>query len=687
MAWALVREPELGDAWRAVLAGLLLALGGLWGCSPSAPSASALPSPARASANKERLRALREREGALRSSFTPREQPVWLDVSGSDPYRLVSQASGLGFVGLLRGARALVALSHELGELQRVLVPETPTALCVAANGGAWVASRYGDRLVHVRLGSERAKTTLVERRLPVAGVADVACGDAGVVYVLPADGSDLLTLDGEGRVLGRWPALPGPLRLLKRGRFLLESSLFERSVRVLELDGRGVPVRERARIRHDGTLWAFDARELGTGLVIAVAGVEDKPLVRAHGEFENIDSFLWLYGLDRELSQLAELDVSDQGLVVPKALRLEQSAEGWTVTALAAGSGQLLRATWPSDFHTSPRLETRAVPPGMSDAVFEPDGRVVYADPLFDAWITVDRASTHLTRVDPTRRPEPEVRLGEALFFTELMAPDNTSLGTHSRFSCETCHFEGGVDGRRHYTGRADVSVVTKPLFGLANNRPHFSRAMDPDLSSVSHNEFRVAGAGSGTNPWFTLSTARFSWLHELGISRAELGPLELRAALLRFLYAFSPAPNPNSQGRSQFSALETDGAAAFREHCQSCHAPRLLSDDSESEVPFADWEALVMSRNGPLVWARGDYAKTGIVPYVHERGTRITSLRRLAQKPRYFTNGSAPDLANVLERFRETSHGALHDAGDEHGEALSTGNRQALAAFLRLL
>jgi hypothetical protein len=242
-------------------------------------------------------------------------------------------------------------------------------------------------------------------------------------------------------------------------------------------------------------------------------------------------------------------------------------------------------------------------------------------------------------------------------------------------------------VDGRRHYTGRADVSVVTKPLFGLANNRPHFSRAMDPDLSAVCHAEFRVAGAGSGTDPWFSLATSRFPWLQELGVNRAELGPLELRTALLRFLYAFTPAPNANSQGREHFSTLEADGARAFEERCQSCHAARLLSDEPSSEVPFAEWEALIFSRNAPLVWAKAEYAKTGVLPYVHEQGTRVPSLRRLALKPRYFTSGAAPSLDDVLARFRNGSAGALHDAPAGTGQPLSHATQQALLAFLQLL
>jgi len=688
-----VERQTLRNAVRFARAQLLsfLALLAAAACSP-APSAPAPRGETRTSGAiwRERVQALREREDALRGSYAPGEQPPWLDVSGSDPYRIV--ARGNGFVGILRGSKALVTLDAELHELTRAILPETPTALCVSPDADeAWVASRYGSQLVRVGIGAAPASKLRIEneRALPVAGVADLACGD-GVVYVSPADGSDLTTLDAAGKVLGRLPSLPGALRLQKTAHYLLESSLFERSLRVLELDRRGLPGRELGRIHHDGTIWGFHAFERRRDeLVIAVAGVEDKPLVRAHGEFENIDSFVWLYRLGSHgLQQLSAIDASDYGVVVPKALLFDFAGSKLRLTVLAAGSGQLLRATWGNSLEDQPRIETRSAPPGVSDATLaDGDDGIACASPLFDAWIKLDGKGAHFSRVDSARRPEPDVRLGEALFFTELMAPNNASAGTHSRFSCETCHFEGGVDGRTHYTGRDDVSVVTKPLFGLANNRPHFSRALDPDLSSVSHNEFRVAGAGSGTDPWSTLETSRFDWLHELGIDRARLEPLELRGALLQFLYAFSHAPNAHSQGRRHFSALEARGAGAFREHCEGCHAARLLSDDAASVVPFAAWEATIFSRNAPLVWARGDYAKTGVMPYVHALGTRIPSLRRLALKPRYFTNGSAPNLENLLGRFREEPGGAWHETAASAGEPLPKDTRDALEAFLRLL
>jgi cytochrome c peroxidase len=347
-----------------------------------------------------------------------------------------------------------------------------------------------------------------------------------------------------------------------------------------------------------------------------------------------------------------------------------------------------LLRARFEAERWGAPQLEVESVPPGASDAVFSGSG-VVYPSPLLDAWVSSQPRSLAVRHVDLERRPEPQVRLGEALFFTSLIAPENVSAGAHSRFSCETCHFEGGVDGRRHYTGRRDVSVVTKPLFGLANNRPHFSRALDPDLSSVSHNEFRVAGAGSGADPWFDLESARFPWLHELGIERGQLSALELREALIAFLYAFSHEPNARALGRRSFSKLEQQGARVFAERCESCHAARLFSDDAGSQAPFAEWETLVLRRNAPLVWASSAYAKTGILPYVHERGTRITSLRRVALKPRYFTNGSAPTLRALLSRFRFDSAGALHEPPLTAAglTALDEPSQRALLAFLSLL
>jgi len=643
-----------------------------------------------------RLSSLRQFEGELRRRFAPLDQAPALDSGGADPYRIVKLPGRPGYVGLLRGAKALVELDADLAELVRVPLPEAPSALCLSTAAEAWVGSRYSPLITRVRLGAAAAPESETWT-LKAHGIADLACGETGLVYALEADGPLLLTLGPLANVVDERVVGRGGLRLLRRGRRLLISSLFERSLSVLTLDDRGIPSREWGTIRHDGPIWAFDVVEEPGGLLVALTGVEDRPLIRAHGEFENIDSFLWLYRFRQSAAGLrdpqpaervASLNVGEHGLLVPKAVQVRAEADGVQVTALASGSAGLLRAKWLTDFTSAPVVSSVPTLPGASDAAFVGE-EVIFAAPLFDAWIRLDAVGTQVVSVDAATRPEPAARLGEALFFTDLMAPYNSSTGTHSRFTCETCHFEGGVDGRVHHTGRGDVRVATKPLFGLANNRPHFSRALDPDLSAVSHHEFRVAGAGSGKDPWFALSVEGFPWLRQLGILESTLTPEQLRQALLVFLYRNSHAPNPRARGSAKFSELQSRGARAFQDRCASCHAPRLFSDDPSSQVPYERWESLVFARNAPIVWARGDYEKSGVLPYVHERGTRIPSLRRLQRRPRYFTNGSSATLSDVLSRFRYTKESALHDVAptDTQLAPLDASTRAALLAFLALL
>jgi hypothetical protein len=102
---------------------------------------------------------------------------------------------------------------------------------------------------------------------------------------------------------------------------------------------------------------------------------------------------------------------------------------------------------------------------------------------------------------------------------------------------------------------------------------------------------------------------------------------------------------------------------------------------------VPFEEWEPLVLSPAGAIVWSRDGYQRTGVVPYPHEAGTRVPSLRRLYKKRPYFTNGSAADLADVLRRARYSPDGFRHDGGGTAAEELDEASRRALLAFLDLL
>jgi hypothetical protein len=333
------------------------------------------------------------------------------------------------------------------------------------------------------------------------------------------------------------------------------------------------------------------------------------------------------------------------------------------------------------------PRIERHSFVPGVS-ALLRSGQALLASSPLLDVWAQTGQSEELVLRTPASEQPlpPPSARLGEALVFTELIAPFAKSAGKNSRFTCETCHFEGGIDGRIHHTGRGEVRVATRPLFGLLENAPHFSRALDPDLASVSHNEFRVAGLGNAYDPWFSLPAQHFSWLRQLGVE-GELDPERLRRALVEFLARFEPEQNPRVLGRSAWSPLERAGAESFHDRCASCHAARLASDKAESEVPFAAWEARIFSEAGPLVWARGEYEKTGVEPYVHEKGTRIPSLRRITRKYPYFTDGSARSLADVLSTARLLEARFFHARAPTGALPLSPAEQRALQSFLELL
>ncbi len=155
-----------------------------------------------------------------------------------------------------------------------------------------------------------------------------------------------------------------------------------------------------------------------------------------------------------------------------------------------------------------------------------------------------------------------------------------------------------------------------------------------------------------------------------------------------MTFLMSFTHRPNPSVVGRSRWTVTERAGAEKFRDECESCHQARLVTDEPSTRLPFAEWEEKTMAREGAIVWASPEYAKTGVLPYVNENGARVVSLRRLYKKHPYFTNGSAGDIAAVLSRARSVGGRFLHDgAPAEAPSALGEQDKTSLAAFLDLL
>jgi hypothetical protein len=641
------------------------------------------------------LRRLRAHEATLRAAADWEKRPPATRALGADPTRLC--ALGAGFVGLLRGSSELVLLDRSLAERARISGPLEPID-CVATSESEVVV--VGSREAAVfRYRLRGGALELVERvPLPSALTPRAVQSLGSELFVLDSSAGLLFSLtlgDSSKRPAARasvrkvqsFPLCRDPVSLTRVGRRLIVNCLLEHALSIREVDAQGELGEESARIEQRGPFWGLTAIEQGDALLIAAAGVEDHPLERHDGAFGYVDSFIYLFRVrGRSVERVQAINVSDYGLLVPKALSFSESSErGLTLWATAYGSGRLLELGL-ADSSEPPRIASHVFFPGVSQ-VLARDGQLFAASPLLDAWLCFGSCAQAVTHVAAAGgEPTASVRLGEALAFTELIAPRASSDGAHSRFTCETCHFEGGIDGRLHDTGRLGTHVVTRPLFGLLPNAPHFSRALDPVLTSVSHNEFRVAGLGNPYDPWFSLRVDDFPWLSEFGL-HGLLDAETLRRALIDFLAVFEPAENPRRRGRQKFSELEARGALDFRTHCVRCHAARLVSDDVATEVDFSRWESLIFSEAGPLVWARGDYEKTGVLPYVSPRGARVASLRRVGFKYPYFTNGSAHSLDEVLAAIRYSDAEAFHAAAPPRAHALSATERESLNAFLALL
>jgi hypothetical protein len=663
-------------------------------------------SPAEADVAWDRLVAF---DTARRHGVDFAKVPTWDKRSGPDPYALRAVPDTDRLVGILRGSDAVVVLDASLREIQRLDAPAGPVALAIAPDRTVYVAGEFSSSVARYAWKDGALAPAGTTELAGARAIRDLAAAPNGFVYAVE---------EHEGRLLAFRPARDaktnpplasklcnGPVSLQFLGDFLAVDCLLDHALLFVKLDPTGAPSREPPlRIAHDGPIWSFAVHPVGIGeFVVAVGGVEDHPLDRTIGAFGYVDSFLYLYTFDApnaELRREAAVNLSELGVVTPKAIAFEPSTpSALTLRVTGYASDKILWLGFEQDRSRATRVVTTSgFVPGATAVARLADGALAFADPLLDAWVRVswtgvpekDGAvrSEVVPVVSQAPRSDTAERIGEALFFTTWMAPFNRSDGPLSRFTCETCHFEGYVDGRVHHTGRGDVHAVTKPLLGLWNNRPHFSRALDDDLVAVAFNEFRVAGAKSDHDPWFDLPARDVPWVSHLGYADQRLSAEYLRKALMSFLMAFNHRPNPMVIGKTSFSDQERDGAALFRDKCESCHEARLASDIAPSRVPFEKWESLVLAREGAIVWGKASYEKTGVEPYVHENGARVPSLRRLYKKHPYFTNGAAKSLDDVLTQARFLPEGFRHaPPKPERGATLDERSRAALLSFLDLL
>jgi hypothetical protein len=670
------------------------------GSEPSRPPGQPAVAPAAATDDDHtaELAELRRFEDERRARTDFSSLPSGSEVLGSDPYQLRPIGDGSLVVGILRGASAVVLLDRRGRELARAPTPPSPTALAVDASGRVWVGGTGSNVIASYRAS-----------RAGLARAGEIELDGAWTARALVAEGAWLYAADQRSGVIAALAVERGrvarqhrvarcgsPIQLVRAGTWLIANCLTDHALVAHPLDTSGAPLAaEPVRATIDGPFWSVAAAAAGDRVVMAAGGIEDHALERRNGGFGYIDSFLYLYELragDRAPRRLASVDLSAHGVVTPKGLTLAVDGDRAVVRTAGYASAALATLTWPSLAAGAPVVTIDRLVPGTTDwcPPAPGHGEALAASPLLDGWVAIAEpgAAPEVVAAGP---PGParstESRVGEALFFTTLMAPWNRSDGKLSRFTCETCHFEAYGDGRVHFTGRGAIHSATKPLRGLFNNRPHFTRALDRTMAEMVHAEFRVANRWSGRDPWFSLAAADFPWLAAIEGVPAELSPVYLRRAFMSFLMDLSFEPNPSVRGRARFSQAERAGAALFRDRCESCHRARLVTEEPSSQVPFERWEKMIFSPQGPIVWASAEYRKTGVEPYVHPEGARTTSLRRLHQKFPHFTNGSARSLAEIVGGAAWVGDHFLHDGAPASAERLAPAEQAALLSFLELL
>lgn len=609
--------------------------------------------------------------------------------SGANPHAIVAlDGSGSRAVGVLRGTDQLVLLDGTGKVLSRVAAPASPVDLAVDADR-IYVVGESTSMVAEFAVdGGELVQRSSFDSGLLVPRA--IAAGD-GRVFVADDVSGDVVMFEpaaARRTVLGTGH---GPLDLALTANHLVAVFSLDHSIRTWKIsDGNPQPM--TAEVKHDGPLWSAIAIELDGELLVAATGIEDRPLDRSNdGSFGYIDTFAFIYRIREGGSQrLASINISEHGLVTSKWLELEIEPAVRLRLGSYGGDRELTLQWSDRSFAGTPQATTRPLPPGTTSRARLGKGAIL-ANPLLDGWLIDDGAAFTLQReAGANDKRSIESKVGELLFFTSLMAPWSESTEMRSRFTCEACHVEGYGDGRTHFTGRDDVIATSRPLRGLFNNRPHFTRALDETTTEMVNNEFGVANKLNGRSPWFEIRAAEFPWLANVEGVPATMSPVYLRKALMLFLRDFTHRANPVVRQRTAFSEAESRGAALFRDQCEVCHSARTVADDKGTAVAFEKWESHLFTANSAIVWGRSGYEKTGVKPYVHPKGARPPTLRRLYKKWPYFTNGSAKTLSAVLADVRiagatETDNGFDHAGGA--GRALTTDERSALLAFLTLL
>jgi hypothetical protein len=509
-----------------------------------------------------------------------------------------------------------------------------------------------------------------------LGGVAVVSLESGAVVQTLPTGLSPRAV-----RLIasGTWPGVPGPL--------LIVSNFIEHAVTLhpIQGDGRlGAPVQTIRTAAPVLDLLATGAGDPALWLFTH----EDRPVSRAHGPVEGLDS-----GIIRlEARGKAGQPVADPGPghrpfqnlgdrpdpVIELAAAV---AGGGTMAIAGAGTDNLLLMG-----AGGPPPITVPVGANPSAVAALPGGRFVTADRLSDTLTFVSaegRPDATLILGQPSRdSPADE---GELLFFSRSLVPHNSAAGPLSLYTCAACHDDGDRDGRLHPAKQNRFFSTTLTCRGLATTAPFLRLGNQATLGVFADNIVSTHAQGAERDPaHFADYPVTLRVREPSGWRARTLSPAQLRAALAAYMARIPAEPSPFvAPGTRALDPAARRGLGLFRDGCAGCH--RLVSDAARgNRVPDALLPARLLAGRVALT-APGRY-DVG-TPVLGEGGNNPPSLRGVWDAAPYFSDGSAPTLQDVLRRT-DPDAPAVHAPGNAtRPPAFSPDEQAALLAFLRSL
>jgi mono/diheme cytochrome c family protein len=605
---------------------------------------------------------------------------------------------------------AVVAPSSPPRLLARVSACRFPDAVAAFPGGGALVSCRFDAglrRITRDATGAFRVDVVAAGGGQSGARGLVIAPDGAHAYLASPAiRGIVVVSLRGGGVVQARPTGIsPRALRLIpaatlpgQRAPLLLVSNFIDHTVTVhpLAADGRlGDPIQT---IHTEAPVLDL-AVVGGPSPALLLLTHEDRPVSRAHGPVEGLDSGL-LRLPARPAAVLGAPPFEDPGAGRRAFINLGErrdpvielaavaSAEaplagGPTLAIVGAGSDNLLLTA--ADEPTLASATVVAVGADPTAVAALPGPRFVTADRLSDTLTFVDGGRVTATLVvGAPERASPAER-GELLFYSRALVPNNVADGPLSLYTCAACHDDGHLDGRRHPAKQNRFFSTTSTCRGLATTAPYLRLGNQATLDVFADNIVATHAQGAERDPArFDRYAVTLRLRARNGWTSATLSPEEVRAALARYLERIPPEPSPfAAPGARQLDRQARRGLSLFRDSCAGCH--QLVRDAASGDrVPEAALEARLLAGQVALT-SPGRYPVG--TPVLGEGGNNPPSLRGVWDAAPYFSDGSARTLEEVLRR---TDPGAPEVHAPDNAArppAFSAAERAALLALLRVL